>query len=182
MKRLLQVSVLVALAGMAVSCGGSSTLNDTAAVIVLSADIQEYNPEISVCLPSEVTIETMSIQSNAKDPTASLSSNQDVVLTRWQVTPYRTDGGTEVSPSWTYDLDVYVPAGGEATLENYRVYPAEYLTLKPLSYLLPENGGFDPETGNRNIRQTLRVEIFGQTVSGRSVSVVTNIAFNFSCF
>jgi hypothetical protein len=102
------------------------------------------------------------------------------VLTRWVVTPYRTDGGTVASPQWTHDTDVYVPAGGSADLSNYRVYPSEYLSQPPLNNLLPENGGFDPETGNRNIRQTLRVEVFGRTVSGKTVSVTFNVAFNFS--
>jgi len=182
MKRFVQVSVFAVVAALAVSCGGNSTLNDTKAVVVLSVDISEYSPDVSVCLPADVTVTNMNINSNSKDPTATLTSTQDVVLTRWVVTPYRTDGGTTASPGWTHDLDVYVPAGGTATLNNYRVYPAEYLSQPPLSYLLPENGGYDPETGNRNIRESLKVEIFGQTVSGKAVSVVFNIAFNFSCF
>ena len=180
MKPFVQVSVFAVVAALAVSCGGNSTLNDTQAVVVLSADVSLYTPDISVCSPAEVTIATLSINSKAKSSATTLSSAQDVVLTRWVVTPYRTDGGTAVSPTWSHDLDVYVPAGGTASLTNYRVYPAEYLTQAPLSYLLPENGGFDPETGNRNIRETLKVEIFGQTVSGKSVSVVFNVAFNFT--
>ncbi len=181
MKPFVQVSVIAVVAALAVSCGGNSTLNDTQAVVVLSVNIDKYTPDVPVCFPIDLVIENMSVNSQAKDPTTGLTSNQDVVLSRWVVTPYRTDGGTAVSPAWSHDLDVYVPAGGTATLNNYRVYPAEYLTQAPLIYLLPENGGFDPETGNRNIRETLKVEIFGQTVSGKSVSVVFHVAFNFSC-
>ena len=52
----------------------------------------------------------------------------------------------------------------------------------PLAYLLPENGGFDPETGNSNIRQSFELQIFGETVSGKSVATVPiSIAFNFYC-
>lgn len=179
MKRMLQLSVLLVMAVGAVSCGGSSHLNDTEAVVFLTAEITEYNPDISIASTADVSIGKMSIKSNPKDPSATLSSAQDVRLTRWQVTPVRTDGGTTASPTWTSDLDVYVAAGGSAELENYRVFPAEYFTQIPLSYLLPENGGFDPETGNTNIRQSLKVEIFGTTVSGKSVSVVFTVAFNF---
>ena len=94
MKRFVQVSVFAVVAALAVSCGGNSTLNDTKAVVVLSVDISEYSPDVSVCLPADVTVTNMNINSNPKDPTATLTSTQDVVLTRWVVTPYRTDGGT----------------------------------------------------------------------------------------
>jgi len=179
MKRVLQLSVLLVMAVGALSCGGNSHLNDTKAVVFLTAEIKEYNPDISIASSADVTISSMTITSHSKDPSATLSSAQDVRLTRWQVTPYRTDGGTTASPTWSQDLDVYVAAGGSADLTNYRVFPAEYFTQVPLSYLLPENGGFDPETGNTNIRQSLKVEIFGTTVSGKSVSVEFNVAFNF---
>ena len=75
-----------------------------------------------------------------------------------------------------------MPAGGNASLENYRVYPLELLAQVPLAYLLPENGGFDPETGNSNIRQSFELQIFGQTVSGKNVATVpVSIGFNFYC-
>jgi hypothetical protein len=77
-------------------------------------------------------------------------------------------------------VSVYVPYNGNAQLENYRVFPAEYFNELPLSHLLPENGGFDPETGQTNIRQSLSVEIFGTTVAGKSVSCEPfTVAFNF---
>ena len=93
-----------------------------------------------------------------------------------------TDGGSTASPEWTYDTGVFVPAGGSSNLENYRVYPLELLSEIPLANLLPENGGFDPETGNSNIRQSFELQIYGQTVSGKSVSTVPiSIGFNFFC-
>ena len=75
-----------------------------------------------------------------------------------------------------------IPAGGSASLSNWRVYPREYLFEVPLLYLHPENGGFDPETGNTNIRQALELQIFGETVSGKNVATEKiPIAFNFFC-
>jgi hypothetical protein len=179
MKRAMQLCALTVLAAVALSCGGNSTLNETEAVVFLTAQVKEYNPDVSIASTSDVTISKLTIDSHPKDPSATLTSTQDVHLTRWQVTPYRTDGGTTASPMWQHDLNVYVAAGGSADLENYRVFPAEYFRQAPLSYLLPENGGFDPETGNTNIRQSLKVEIFGTTVSGKSISVVFEVAFNF---
>jgi hypothetical protein len=183
MKRIAPVFVTLALALVVWSCGGSSTLDNSEAAVFLTIDIESYNPDVDICLlPTDMAIESMAINSEAKNPEASIGPNQDVNLQRWVVRPYRTDGGSTASPEWTYDQAVYVPAGGAAQLENYRVYPLEFLSEIPLANLLSENGGFDPETGNANIRQSFELQIYGQTVSGKNVSTVPiSIAFNFFC-
>jgi hypothetical protein len=183
MKRITPVFVTLALALTVWSCGGNSTLNDTEAAVFLTIDVSEYNPDIDLCLQqTDMAISSMEITSEAKSPEASLGAEQDVNLKRWVITPYRTDGGSTNSPEWTYDNVVYVPAAGNASLENYRIYPFEFLGEVPLAHLLPENGGFDPETGNSNIRQSFELQIFGQTVSGKNVATVpVSIAFNFFC-
>ncbi len=183
MKRITPVFVTLALALVVWSCGGSSTLDNTEAAVFLTVDIAEYNPDIDICLQlTDIAIDSMDITSEAKNPAASLGAEQDVNLTRWVIKPYRTDGGSTASPEWTYDTAVYVPAGGSASLSNYRIYPFEFLSEVPLANLLIENGGFDPETGNSNIRQSFDLQIFGQTVSGKSVATVpVSIGFNFYC-
>ena len=183
MKRITPVFVTLALAMMVWSCGGSSTLDNTAAAVFLTVDISEYNPDIDICLQqTDITISSMEITSESKDPEAALGANQDVNLNRWVIKPYRTDGGATASPEWTYDTAVYVPANGNASLENYRIYPLAYLGQVPLAHLLPENGGFDPETGNSTIRQSFELQIFGQTVSGKNVATMpVAIDFNFFC-
>jgi len=185
MKRLPLVCIVAALGLLTGSCGGNSTLNDTEAAVVLTVEIEEYNPDIDICFfgDFDVAISEMNVASNPKSPDVDLSSNQDVNITRWVITPYRTDGGSSASPEWITDMAVYVPSEGETSLENYRVYPAEYFREAPLSYLLPENGGSDPETGQTNIRQSLQLQMFGRTVSGKSVATEPiPIAFNFFCF
>jgi hypothetical protein len=184
MKRIPQICILAALALLAASCGGNSTLDDTEAAVMLTVEVEEYNPEIDICGASgvDVTIDTMNVLSNPKEPGGTLGPAQDVNITRWVITPSRSDGGTTASPEWVIDQGVYVPAGGEANLENWRVYPAEYFDEIPLLYLYPGEGGVDPETGHTNIRQTLQLQMFGRTVSGKAVSTVpVNIAFNFFC-
>ncbi|HOC44686.1 MAG TPA: hypothetical protein PKJ99_16855 [Thermoanaerobaculales bacterium] len=184
MKRIPQFCILAALALLAASCGGNSTLDDTEAAVVLTVDVTLYNPEIDICGAAgvDVTIAEMTVISNPKAPGTVLGTNNDVNITRWVITPSRSDGGTTASPEWVVDQGIFVPADGETELENWRVYPAEYFLELPLSNLLPENGGFDPETGHNNIRQTLRLQMFGRTVSGKAVSTVpVNIAFNFFC-
>lgn len=183
MKRITPILGTFALALVVASCGGNSTLDNTEAAVLLTIDIEEYGPDIDICVWStDIAISDMGILSQAKDQGTSLGPGQDVNLRRWVVRPYRTDGGTTSSPEFTYDQNVYVPAGGSADLSNYRIYPHEFLSELPLAYLLPENGGFDPETGNSNIRQSFELQIFGQTVSGKSVATEPiAIAFNFFC-
>jgi hypothetical protein len=183
MKRITPVFVTLALALVVWSCGGSSTLDNTEASVYLTVDVSEYNPDIDICTQLlDVFIDSMEVTSELKNPQGASSAQQDVNLTRWVIRPYRTDGGSTASPEWTYDSAVYVPSGGSADLSNYRLYPLEFLGEVPLAYLLPENGGFDPETGNSNIRQSFELQIFGQTVSGKSVATVpVSIGFNFFC-
>jgi hypothetical protein len=183
MKRITPVFVTLALALVVWSCGGNSTLDNSEAPVYLTVDVSNYTPDIDICLQStDLAITSMDITSETRNPQGAASTAQDVNLKRWVITPYRTDGGSTASPEWTYDTAVYVPAGGNASLENYRVYPLELLAQVPLAYLLPENGGFDPETGNSNIRQSFELQIFGQTVSGKNVATVpVSIGFNFYC-
>jgi hypothetical protein len=183
MKRILNLSVVLALGLVVGSCGGSSTLDNTEASVFLTMDVTAYNPEIDICLQfTDLAIENMTITSTTKDPGGTPSANQDVNLSRWVVTPYRTDGGSAASPEWTYDQHVFVPAGGSADLENYRIYPLEFLREVPIAYLLPENGGFEPATGFTNIRESLQLTIYGKTVSGKNVATTPiPIAFNFYC-
>jgi hypothetical protein len=126
-------------------------------------------------------ISDLSIDSHHVNANGTLSSTLDVTISRWEVEPYRTDGGTVASPRWINDESVYIPAGGTADLKNYRVFPAEYFLELPLSNLLPENGGFDPETGSRNIRQALQITLYGTTNSGKSVDVTFTAQYNFFC-
>jgi len=179
MRRALPVLLLLALAAGSVSCGGNSTLNDTEAAVFLTVEIEQYNPEVNIGVAQDVVIAQMTIASHPKDPNAQLGAAQDVLLNRWVITPSRADGGTVASPQWVIDQPIHVPAGGEANLENWRVFPQEYFYKPPLSNLFPENGGVDPETGQTNIRQALRVEIFGTTSGGKSVVLAFTIPYNF---
>jgi len=183
MNRIMQVCIVLTLAVAVVSCGGNSSLDNTVATVYLTVDIQGNNPDIDVCTQvGDIVITSMEISSTPKDPGGSTSANQDVTLTRWVITPYRTDGGSTASPEWSYDQSVFVPAGGSANLDNYRVYPVGNLREAPLVYLFPENGGFDPETGNSVIRESFELQIFGQTVSGKSIATQkVSIDYNFFC-
>jgi hypothetical protein len=186
MKRITSVGVVLAAMLLLGSCGGNSTLDDTEAAVFITVDIDTYNPDIDICnyiaVGADIDIEKMNVVSNPKAPGTTLGSSQDVRILRWVITPERNDGGTTASPQAVFDQGVIVPAGGTTDLENWRVYPVEYLNEIPLAYLLPENGGVDPETASRNIRQRFVLQMFGETMSGKSVaSVPVPIQYNFFC-
>ena len=185
MNRITSVGVVLAAALLLSSCGGNSTLDDTEAAVYITVDIEEYNPDIDICsylaFGTDMTIESMDVVSNAK-ASGTLNSAQDVRILRWVITPERNDGGTTASPQAIFDQGIIVPAGGTNGLDNWRVYPVEYLNEIPLAYLLPQNGGVDPETANRNIRQRLVLQMFGETMGGKSVaSIPQPIQYNFFC-
>jgi hypothetical protein len=176
----LAVFALIAL-GALVSGGcydGNSSAN-TVAPVMLSENITNGPADVIMSNGADVTIGNLTINSKAKSPSATLSQQQDVTLTQWVITPSRTDGGTVASPQWQNTYTFYVPAGGSASVENARIFPAEYFLQAPLYQLFPANGGFDKETGRTNIRQKLHIEVFGKTVAGQAVSLVFDVNLNF---
>lgn len=168
---------VVALVGLA-ACGSNSSAK-TEAEVFLSQNITQGPADVNMATSGDVTITTLTISSHAKSPTTLLSPQDDAVLTTWVVTCSRTDGGTVASPEWRNSYQVYVPAGGSATLQNYRIFPAEYFQQPPLNQLWVYPF-LDKETANSNIRQRLHVAIYGKTVGGKSVSLEFDVNLNFT--
>ncbi|MCU0292818.1 MAG: hypothetical protein MUF10_12650 [Thermoanaerobaculaceae bacterium] len=177
--RLVLVALCSVAAAVMAGCSGSNHSADTDAPVYLTVDITKGVADAPVNLGADVIIPSMSIKSFPKAPGANLSSQDDVVLDQWVVTFRRTDGGTATSPAWNNTYNVYVPNGGTATLENYRIMPVEYLSQPPLNQLFPENGGFDRETGKDNIRQELTISLYGKTIGGRKVSLTFPVTIRF---
>ncbi len=175
----LALFVPVALAALVIAgCGGNDSAK-TEAEVYLSASQQPGPADVPMAAGGDVVIPTLIVTSHPKSPSVVLSQQDDAVLNDWVVTCSRTDGGTVTSPSWQNFETVYVPAGGTANLQNYRIFPAEFFLKPPLYQLFPQNGGFDSETGQTNIRQKLHVEIFGKTVAGKRISVAFDVNLNF---
>jgi hypothetical protein len=189
MKRLFLLCALLILAVLQLSCAGSGLVEDSEANVYLVFTEYDYgsnavtgasNYYVSVCAGVDVYLERLVIESRARNPEMTITSIDDVLLTRWEVTPMRLDGGTP-SPVWVRDFEIHIPALGETELGNHDVYPAENFLEPPLIDLFPENGGYDPHTGDTVIRQSLKIELFGKTAGGNRVSVSTIKDFAFAC-
>lgn len=160
-------------------CAAGNHSADEEAPVILTVDIRQGAPDVDISLRQDVVIPTMEIKSQPKAPGTNLGPQDDVILSEWVIVPERTDGGTIASPSWRNFRQVSVPAGGTANLIDFRIFPAEYFDQQPLVQLYPQNGGFDRETGKRNIRQRLKVTIYGKTVAGRRVTARFDYNLNF---
>ena len=173
----LAVFALIALGALALAgCYNGNSTADTEAPVFLSAAITTGVPEVEMKTSGDVSIPTITISSHAKSPSATLSQQQDVILSEWVVTCSRTDGGTVASPVWhDFNQTIYVPAGGSAPITDFTVFPQEYFRQAPLVQLFPENGGYDKETNQPGIRQKLHIEVFGKTVAGKKISLPFDI-------
>ncbi len=172
---------IVALMGLALwGCSGNASSNGSEADVFFSTDVTQGPADVDISIPNDVVVPSMTFNSHAKSPGTVLSQQQDAYFTEWVMTATRADGGTKASPQWRWFYNVYVPAGGTANLQNYRIFPSDYFKELPLSYLFPQNGGFDKETGKRNIRQHIHIDVYGKTVAGRPV--VNRIDFDLNFF
>jgi len=164
-----------------VGVGGCSN-NDSAkteADVFLSINIPTGVADVNMAHSGDVVEPAMTITSHGKSPTAVLSQQDDVVLSEWVVTCTRTDGGSVASPVWhDFNQTTYVPAGGTASLVNYRIFPGDYFLQPPLNQLLC-SGCLDKETNNPNIRQRLHIVIYGKTIAGKKVSLEFDVNLNF---
>ncbi len=168
--------VLFAVAVLGIAGCGNNTSSKTEAEVYLSQSITGGPADVDISVPTDVAIANMTITSHAKATTTVTSQQDDVILTDWVVTPSRSDGGTVASPVWHNYYQVYVPAGGTASLQNYRIFPAEYFQQPPLNQLYT---GPDKETANCNIRQRLHIAIYGKTVAGKGIVLEFDVNLNF---
>ena len=175
----LALFVPFALAVLGIAGCGNNASSKTEAEVFLTQTITQGPADVDISVPADVSIANLTITSHAKATTTILSQQDDAILTDWVVTPSRSDGGTVASPVWRNYYQVYVPAGGTANLQNYRIFPAEYFRQAPLVQLFPENGNVDKETGNHNIRQRLHIAVYGKNVAGKSISLEFDVNLNF---
>lgn len=158
------------MAALAFAGGCSNTQGTTESPVFITVSIDLQPGFINVAVPAPVQINTMTLQSHAKDPTSvDTQGFSDVQINQYTVTFTRTDGGTVVPPPQTFGCGVLVPHDGNSTLTNFPVLYATALQQSPFDQLFPYNGGIDRETGRAEIDMKFNITFYGTTVSGKRV-------------
>ena len=103
-----------------------------------------------------------------------------VRVTRYRVSYQRTDGATQVPPTFVRSTDQLLTSGGAATsLSQFVIIEGDALSQAPFQALLPQNGGRDPVTQRPVVKMDVIVEIFGETLGGDRVYDSTRFPLDF---
>ena len=168
------LTALSLLAVLAVASGCTNPQGETEAPVFITVSIDEQPGFVNVATPAAVQIDTITLNSELKDPLASDPQGMaDTQINSYRVTYTRTDGGTVVPAAQTFPAGIVVPSGGEATLNNFPVVYESMIQQSPMDQLLPFNGGIDRQTGRDEIDMAFNVTFYGTTVSGKRVQSQT---------
>jgi hypothetical protein len=118
----------------------------------------------------QVSFDSLEVSSFLANPGGGTSDLMTVEIDAYEVTYVRVDEGTRTPPPLVRAIGGVVPPGGTVTYDNLPVLGTPQLLNPPLSDLLFVNGGFDKETGERNIILNVKIRFFGETISGRDVA------------
>jgi len=164
-------------------CSADYVENNAASVILLIQNINEGSPLLSdvrggATGGSIVNCQTtLTLESRAKNPTATLGTSQDVQITGYQVSYRRSDGrgvqGVDVPYTISGNISALVAAGGQQ---------GQDLTID----LVRHQAKLEPPLSNINGLQVVTmfadVTVFGQTISGQSVSAGGSVQVTFADF
>lgn len=166
--------IAAALVLMALSPACTNDEGETEAPVFLTVSIDLQPGFVDVGAPAPVQIQTITIESHLKNPTATDPQGfADTQVNSYTVRFRRTDGGTQVPGVQTFGVGVVVPSNGSSVLNNFPILPASALQQSPFDQLLPFNGGVDRETGRTEIQMTFDITFFGTTASGHRVQSET---------
>lgn len=160
------------------SISGCSEINRESSPVEMLATIEQDVDTIDLLAPplTQVTVLLRAIQKRVDSDPRFLN----VELIRYQVSYRRTDGGSLVPASFVRTISGTVPVGGSPTSFNtFTVFDIGSQQQAPYVALLPQNGGRDPETGNRFVKMDVIIDIFGETISGERVSARAQAPFTF---
>lgn len=163
----------IALGLLAVSllgCEGRTDRTDGGGVLLSITDFDGLPITLAVNSSNGfLQIGEIQITNVVKNPDIVGSILMNVEIESYEVTYTRGDSGTIVPPIFVRGLFGVVPVSGVFTVENLPVLAPEQFNVPPISDLLFVNGGFDKETGSRQIILNFHLRFFGRTLSGDAV-------------
>jgi len=179
--RLLFTTVLAATVAVAAGC--TNKQGESESPVSVTVDLADQSGLTNLNPATTLTIPTMTLRSNLKNPTASDPQGFAAVqVNNYTVTYRRADGGTIVPPVQNFAAGVLLPSGGSVTLTDFPILSQTAMEGTPFDQLFPFNGGIDRETGSNEIRMFYDVTFYGQTVSGHRVQSETATAVRIFVF
>lgn len=163
----------------ALFAGGCNEMSREVAPVELIATATQNISTVDILNPPG-NVGQILVQARLKRSDVTDSRFLDVRLNRYRVSYRRTDGGSLVPQPLVRTTSGLVPVGGAATpLNDFVLLESEQLRQAPFAALLPQNGGRDPETGRRDVKMDVIVDIFGETLAGDAVSARVIQPFTF---
>lgn len=177
-----QISLAAALLAAAVFAGCSSELTSNSAPVELVVTNSQLINRIDIAPNDDIdcdrSIGTINMQVIPKN--ASVGGEfTSVRVTRYRVSYQRTDGGRQVPNPFVRSVDTLIGVGQSGSLTQFVILEASAVNQAPFAALLPQNGGRDPDTGQRTVKMDVIVEIFGETLGGDNVYDATRFPLDF---
>jgi hypothetical protein len=174
MKRPLILLLVSCLALGLSACEERTDRTDQGGVILSTTDFDGLPVIVSANTEADtdalVSIDNLTITSFLRDPDGTGSDLMSVELQSYQVIYTRIDGGTVRPPPYIRGIFGILPAPGTTDYTDLPIMGAEQIFNPPISNLLFENGGVDPETGTTVITLNAELTFFGETLSGDDVA------------
>ena len=171
--------ILVLLAIIVGGCSSDIATDDNPVLLTAEATPRRSQVDISTDQEAGFTdITVRLIQKNASS--VGDSRFLTVLLNRYRVTYVRSDGGRTVPQGFVAALpSTNVTVGSSVVLANVQILNPNAFTQAPFAALLAQNGGVDPDTGQRFVKVTALIEVFGETLAGDNVTASVQVPFTF---
>ena len=172
MRHLAKIALVLAFLLLSAGCDSRLDRTDGGGVLLSVSDFDGLPTVVSVSdarADGAVIIESVTIQSIARDIDGDTSDLMNVEMQSYEVTFSRADGGTRLPPPMVRNIFGVAPVGGTQIYENLPLMLNDQIATVPLSDLFLENGGFDKETDRTSIILNLRLRFFGRSIGGEAV-------------
>jgi hypothetical protein len=177
-KMMRKASSLFVIAVLAIAVMSCSEVNRETAPVDLIATIQQDTQVFDLLNPPP-SLGTITLRSLVKRTDVTDTRFLDVQLKSYRVSYLRTDGGKTVPQPFVRATSGLIAPGGTQTLNSFVVFDPGALSQAPFAALLPQNGGIDPETGQRILKLDVIIDVFGETLAGDDVSARARMPLTF---
>lgn len=178
----ISAAVVGGMLGLLLGCSESNR-NPAPVEILVTSELQTEVISLQSPPITGTGVADINVQAKIKNTSTTTPTDErflDVKITAYRVSYIRTDGGRTVPAPFIVSSSQVISPGSTASLLNsFIAFQPGAFSQAPFAALLPQNGGVDPETGLKKIRMDVKVEVFGETLSGQRVYNSTRFPLEF---